>query len=436
MKQFFYKGLCFFFFILLSGCATDKFLYSDRDLSQETWQNNVVTNSSHWDEGADHWFFTGRPNATEKMNRKAPDSATMSTTVVRVSDFTDIKTNGAFQVQIFGTDERNSVVIFGPNAGVNAVSIKIVGQTLYVRQTNDQLPNSFMNGIIVRIGVNRLNKLVTRGCGSVEGISLRSHHLEVIGKGGGHVYLNGQINLSKVSQYGTGKITIFGVDSPQLDIHTTNSGSVNITGNVGVRCINHYGQNNITIVGANSHSLDINAYGAGKISISGTVNLRHLNAKDQVCVYILHAHSQRIEANVLDNARVGIRGVTKELYVNTFNQAIFWGRYLCAGNSYAKACHQSHMNIAACGKVFASASDTASIYYFGPANLLSSFTSGQGRVMPMGDQTWCTNRSEFRSYSYTNAHKEEAVAVYQEVDLSAPRRHPHHHRNLPSQYIK
>ncbi|OGT36911.1 MAG: hypothetical protein A3F11_09030 [Gammaproteobacteria bacterium RIFCSPHIGHO2_12_FULL_37_14] len=412
--------------LLLISCMNSQLPSRPKDLTHETWQRSITTTSAQWTTGADHWFYTGDPNGTEKINRQAPDSVGMSTTVVRVSDFTTIKTDGAYQLQLFGTDDRNSVYINGPNVAVNAVSVSIQDDTLVIRQTNKEISNSLMNGVIVRVGVNQLHKLIQKGCGTVEAIRIQSDHLAITSTATamGNVYLIGNVNLKRIVLNGTGSVTVLGASSPNLVIHTKGSGAVNVKGNVGIQSIVHHGQSDINILGANSNKLDIDADGAGKISIKGIVKLNHLTAKDDVCIYIDEVRSQCVEANLSGNVRVGLKGLTKDLYVNTIGTSIFWGRYLCSRNAYVTACNQSHINVAACGKIFASAVDQASVYFYGPSNILSEFTKDEGSVIAMGDQTWCTYGTESRSYSYTDAHKGEAVAVYQEVDLSA--RYPSH----------
>ena len=431
--------VCIFTSLLLMACMNDQALQRPKDLTKETWQQSVVTHTNLWTKGADHWFFTGDPNGTEKINHRAPDAAGMSTTVVRVSDFTAVKTNGAYQLQLFGTDDHNSVFIEGPNAGVSAIRVSIEGDTLSVRQTNKNISNSVMNGVIVRIGVNQLRQLTQKGCGTVEAIRIRSDKLNITSTstGSGNVYLVGHVNVRQVILNGAGSISVFGINSPDLAINTSGSGAVNLQGNMGIRSIVHHGQSDITILGANSNQLNIDADGAGKINIHGVVNLSRLTAQEDICIYIYDVRSQRVEANLSGRARVGLKGFTNDLYVNTLGTSILWGRYLCSRNAYVTACDRSHINTTAGNKLFASATDQSSVYFYGPANILSEFTKDEGSIMAMGNQTWCTYGSEDRSYSYTYAHKGENVAVYQEVDLSAHSSHPHRSkRTRAMNYIK
>ena len=413
--------ICILISLLLASCMNTEPSQRPDDLTKETWERAVATTSNQWTQGADHWFFTGDPNGTEKINRHAPDSAGMTTSVVRVSDFNVIKTNGAYQLQLFGTDESNSVYIYGPNAGVNAIRVTMDGDTLYVRQTNKDVPNSVMNGVIVRIGVNQLNKLIQKGCGTVEAIRIQTDSLDITSTStaSGNIYLIGEVRLKRVVLNGTGSITVFGVNSPNVVIRTNGSGAVNVKGNIGIRSIVHHGQSDINIIGANSNKLDIDADGAGKVSIRGIVNVNRITAKDDVCIYIYDVRSACVEANLSGNARIGLKGYTNDLYVNTVGASIFWGRYLCARRAYVTACNHSHINVTAEGKIFASATDQSSIYFYGPAAILSEFTKDSGSVVAMGEQNWCTYGSEYRTYSYTYAHKGEDIAVYQEVDLSA-----------------
>ncbi|MCP6769734.1 hypothetical protein NL529_33295, partial [Klebsiella pneumoniae] len=77
---------------------------------------------------------------TEEANRQAPYADAISTTVVNVADFSQIKVNGSFQVQIFGTYGHNSVYVYGPNAGVSNVAVSVNGDKLSIRQKDPNVP--------------------------------------------------------------------------------------------------------------------------------------------------------------------------------------------------------------------------------------------------------------------------------------------------------
>src|SRR3990167_8696362 len=87
------------------------------NLSKEQWEKAVTRTTDGWTKGADQWFLSSDPNAAEKANALAPDTAAISTTMVRVPDFTRVKINGSFQTQIYGGMEHNSVSLTGPKAG-------------------------------------------------------------------------------------------------------------------------------------------------------------------------------------------------------------------------------------------------------------------------------------------------------------------------------
>ena len=423
MKSYLSLAIVIFIAFLQMSCATQH-QTPTVNLTQETWQQSVVRSTASWKKGADHWFFTGEPNATEMANRHAPATDVISTMTATVSDFTAIKVDGAFQLQVFGTDEHNSVFIQGPNAGMRGIIIKEEANTLSIRQT-DEVPNEIMRRMVVRIGVKHLKKLIQNGCSSIEVIQLRTNQLSIYSSGSGNIYLSGRVNLKKIVSKDSGSINVFGAYTPELKIVSSGSGAVNVSGNVGIQSIKHTGTGDINIIGANSDGLDINTQGAGKISIEGTVNLRQLIAKDNTCVYISSVNSECVDANLYGNARVGIAGVTQALYVNTYNNTLFWGQSLCAQNAYVNANDQSHINVTASKKVFASAKQSASIYFFGPSALLTQFTQNSGVIISMRSRNWCNYSSEYRAYSYTLMHKGETFIGSTPRPASMPSKHRH-----------
>ena len=404
MKQKIFVSIFFLFSFLFAGCVSFQSGNSVAHPTQETWQRTMEAHPDAWRKGADKWFLTGGDlSDTEAANHQVPLSSAMSTMMVRPSHFTKIKIAGDFKVQIFSGVDHNSVFISGPNQAVRKIAVSMRGNQLSLVQAQDAPSN--MDRAIVRIGIVKLTSLTQKGCGTVEGIYIQPDPLDIKFSGSGHLYLSGHVHVRCITHKGSGMVSIFGVNTPRLKIDTSGSGSLHLCGIVGVQSITHEGEGNIDILGANSNQLDILTSGRGKIRINGNVNLHKLTAKEETCVYVQGVRSHSIVANLEDSARVGLAGITQDLYVNTTGTSLFWGRHLCSQNVYAKASDESHMNIAASHKAFATASDNSSIYFFGAPDRLSSFVSGYGVVMPMPDNRICFHdasyRPTYRLYKYS-----------------------------------
>ncbi len=417
MKRFLLLSLVLLIPLLFMGCASNRNPTIQDDLTQETWLREVETNPNKWAAGADAWFLTGDPNATERMSNRMPYSDAMSTLQVSVANFSNIKVNGAFQVQIFGTYDNNSVYVYGPNDAVREVSVEYKNGTLYVHQVGKVSP-ARMRSVIVRIGVKNLNTLTQMGCGTIEAIRIRSYALciEAVPGATGDIYLNGNVNLVRVSQRGKGSINVFGANTPQLDIEANGWGAINICGNVGVRCITHKGWGDVNIIGANTDGLTIDADGKGKIGIKGIVNVKEIKAKGHTCVYICTSSSNSIYAYVYNSAVVGITGYTRDLTVNAANGGRFWGRYLCAQNAFVRAKDWAHINVAASDKIFASATQNASVYFFGEPAVMSQFVSSNGVVVPIwygtGPRSCAITRPIVRARVYKDDVSPQGVRTY------------------------
>ena len=155
-----------------------------------------------------------------------------------------------------------------------------------------------------------------------------------------------------------------------------------------MRMIQHHGRSDVNIVGANTDGLTINTDGRGKIGITGVVNVRDIRAKGRTCVFICGVNSANLNAYLFDEAVVGVSGRTNDLYVNACGTSRFWGRNLCVINAYVRASDHAHINVMATNKIFASAVDDSSIYFFGTPDLMSQFVSGNGTVIPI----WFDNK--------------------------------------------
>lgn len=374
-----------FSFLLMSCAATNRTATLKQDKTVENWQAAVVSDARPWVRGADRWFMTGRANATELQNRRAPYANATSTLSVRVPSFNKIKVNGDFQVQLYGTSKgHNTVHVYGPNLGVRQVIVEVQGDTLCVLQA----PNAprLMQKVIIRIGIRDLRLLVQEGCGIIEGVNIHSGCLDLIASktSKGNIYLSGTMNVKSVVHSGSGSINVFGAVTPYLTIRTNGRGSVNLSGNVGVSSIIHHGTADINIIGVNSDSLRILADGSGKISLNGPVCIKEIRAFGCVCVFANNVSSDAALYVLLNNnARVGLAGRVGSLYVDASNTSSFMGRYLCATEAFVRAHDAAHVNVTAGNKIFASATQFGSIYFYGSPNVLSQFVSGNGVVMPI-----------------------------------------------------
>lgn len=365
----------------LVGCASTLYPTINTDYTNEQWRSQVETNPNAWTTKADAWFLNGDPTVTDNQDVSASEAAAMTTMQVKVPTFTDIKTNGSFKVQIFGTHERNSVYIYGPNAKARMVSVQVRGDRLCVDQ-GDQLKAN-LSDVIVRIGVQDLGRLTHQGSGTVEGLSVRSTGLMVDSNATGDIILSGDMNLRKLIAQGNGSVTVLGANAPVVDVIMTGRGSVNLSGNVGIHDVNHKGFGDFNVIGANSDSVSVYAQGVGKLGFSGNFDIKQVQAHYSTCILMQTSNSQSIYAYAYDKAKIGMAGWTKNLTVYTSDNAKFLGRYLQSDNAYVRASDASHINVSAKIRVFAAATDSASVYFFGEPSLLSQFVSGRGTVIPI-----------------------------------------------------
>jgi hypothetical protein len=386
MKRYINLGMLILGILLLASCAYQGSPFPRTDLTSENWQQYVDANPRAWMQGADSWFLSGAPNSAEIANRQAPETAAISTMSVHVPEFSHIKVNGPFQVQIFGCVGRNSVYVYGPNEEVRQVAVEVHGHTLYVKVPGET--SRRMGQVIVRIGVVNLQSLSQRGSGRIEARQIRSTGLKINSFGSGSIYLAGNVNLKCINHSGSGSVIVLGAVTPVLDIETTGSGCVNVSGNVGIRSIKHHGTSDVNIIGANSDGLTIETGGRGKIGIRGIVNVRQINARNNTCVYICGSNSSYMYAYLCDDARIGVSGRTNDLYVKASGSSRFMGRSLCVCNAYVRAEDRAHINVMATNKVFASATGRGSVYFFGTPDLMSQFVSGSGTVIPI----WFDNK--------------------------------------------
>lgn len=373
----------FFCIITLISCAPPSHPHVNQNLLEETWMRTVNLNPMIWTRGADRWFFTGISDNTPAAADKA-----MSMTSVKVSQFTQVNIHGCFQVQIAGQQQRNAVYILGPNEATRQILVQVSGDTVSITQPEDdkgQMAN--LKNVIVRIGVRDLRHLKVSGVVNVEGRMLTSQSLVIDANNAGNILLSGNVNLLKVNNSGPGAVSVIGACTPCLYVINRGAGSVNVSGRVGIQTISNLTTGSVSIIGADSRSLSINACGNSRTAVAGYANLKHLSASGNSCVHLYWVSSHDADVTVINNARVGLAGciVTLNLYLT--DNAHFGGQYLHGKNIYVQTHKTAHANIAADRKIFASAGDDSSIYYFGSPSIVSRYTTERGSVIPVWNAT-------------------------------------------------
>lgn len=407
--------------MVLAGCFAHRNPYPARDLSTETWQHQVDRYPGVWTVGADQWFLKGDPNQTEMQNREAPYSSAMSTMMVKVpDDFTRIRINGSFQVQIFGTSDHNSVYLYGPNSALRSVAVNVYGDLLDLSQVKDAPPS--MHQLIVRIGIRDLTELaqsncMASGCGLIEGVRINSHQLLLNVAGQSNIYLSGDLNLRRVIQQGNGKITLLGVDTNQLTLLSNGAGTMNLGGKrVGLQSIVHHSTGNMNIIGATSRRLTIAADGSGKVGVVGSrIQLTELNAKDHVNVYVMGIESSSLSAYAFGNANVGLSGYAGTGHLYASNSAKIFAKGLGLEDAFVRASDRSHINVTARNRLFASATGNASIYYYGQPNSMSPFVSSNGVIIPIWDNTGDVSGPRYKDSGSFKVHRYRGEGIRQSV---------------------
>ncbi|OGT45058.1 MAG: hypothetical protein A3E83_08835 [Gammaproteobacteria bacterium RIFCSPHIGHO2_12_FULL_41_20] len=384
MRKCLFWGLILLSGFWLSGCVNTHKEFSlqiQHDLLTETWPNNINIHPERWTRHADSWFLAAEPNQAERANRHSPFSRAISTMEVKVPNFSAIRVDGTFTVQLFGGVDHNSVFVYGPNAEVRKVAVDMRNGTLCVYQ----IPGSagYLRHTIIRIGVHNLKSLTNLGPGLVEGRQLSSSGLQVYSRGSGDILLSGNLLLRRVVSSDSGDIIILGIASPAVTIKMYGSGDVNLSGRVGVRSIYHAGWGNLNIIGADSSSLYINACNSAMITIVGCVNLRVVEASNDARIYLYSVRSQRLRVSTHDHACVGLAGYAHILHVDTHGASGFDGQYLSANTVYARAYDTSHANVSATNKAFAMAVQNSSIYFFGSSSVLSKYQTDNGSIMTL-----------------------------------------------------
>ncbi len=370
--------------LVLVGCVshTNDFVQSQvqNNLLQENWQGQVDQDPMRWRKHADSWLWFGTPNAIERGNRSAPYSEAISTMMVRVPDFTQIRVDGDFEVQIDGRFAHNSVYLQGPNEELRQVAVEVKDQVLDVHRIVEVKDPRH---VIVRIAIHNLQGLVHNGSGKVEGRFVRANPLSLTSSGSGDLILTGKINVKHIDQSGSGDVTLLGVYTPYLKIDSSGSGTMNLSGRVGVASINHTGSGGINIIGADTNGLLIWASGSGKIGIKGVANLKQVTANGNTAVYLYAVKSKDVYVYTRDKAVVGLAGETKTLYVDARGSSTFAGSNLWSQYTYARSREWSHINTTADDRAFAAADNNSSIYIFGWPNVISPYVNDNAVIVPL-----------------------------------------------------
>jgi hypothetical protein len=303
--------------------------------------------------------------------------------VIRAPSFDSIKISGDFQVQIVGNPNVNGVEIEGPNAAVRSLAVKVNNNVLCLEQA-DKAPASIKR-VVVHVSMRQFRALVHNGTGRVEGVKLFGNNVTVESTGYGNIFLAGHLNVKCIISRGAGCINIFTVCADGTVIETTGAGDVNLDAKDGVelRTISHKGTGNINIIGAMSHGLVVHAEGKGKIGILGRVKVNEIKASGETCVFIASSASSVACIYVYDDARVGIAGSAGTLYGYTMRTSRLMARNLVAQTSYVEASDTSHMNVMATDRMFASAKNYATIYYYGNTAILEPFERNEAQIFAM-----------------------------------------------------
>ncbi len=367
----------------LVSCVThtNDFVQSQvqNNLLQENWKSQIDQDPGKWKKHADNWLWYGTPNSLERANRRAPYSDAMSTMMVRVPDFTQIRVDGDFEVQIDGRYQHNSVYLYGTNTELRQFAVEVRDHVLIIRRVEIKDPRH----VIVRIAIHNLQGLVQNGSGKVQGRFIRANPLSLTAAGSGDVILAGRINVKHVDISGSGDVTLLGAYTPFLRIDSSGSGTLNISGRIGVDTINHSGSGDINLLGVDTSSLSIGAGGTGKIGLKGVANLKQVTANGNVAVYLDQVRSQDIYAYVRDKAVIGVAGETKTLYIDARGSSTFAGTHLFSRYTYVRTREWAHVNTTADDRAFAAADDNSSIYIFGWPNVISPYVSGNAVVIPL-----------------------------------------------------
>lgn len=383
MKKHGLLGIILIILITITGCSSTNTIQprGSDDALKENWMSQVNTNPDNWIKNADTWFLTGESSLIQQNSKNAPIYTPLSPSVA--AEFTNIRIAGSFQVQIVGGQEFNSVYVFAPDTKTSPVSFSIFKNNIDIFPAKKS--TATMRNVIVRIGVRNLHSLTTLGNGLILGRTITSDKLTISSQAGASIFLGGNMNLTQVNQTGGGTITVIGAYSPKLNINVKGDGNVNINGRVGIENIMHMGDGSINIIGADSNALCITAAGKGLTTVFGYVNLKEVTAMDSSRVYVYWVYSNKAVVVEKGKANVGLAGSAGIINVDLSNTSCFQGEYLRGCSVYVRTKGNSHADIAADERIFASATDKSGIFYFGSPDILTPYTTQQGMLVSLGN---------------------------------------------------
>lgn len=421
MQRYFWLGIAFVIFLGLMSCTNTRAPFMTQDLTHETWVPLVATDPHLWGKNADTWFYNAEPTALEEQMYALPPSRAVSSINVAVGNFSNIKIEGDFQVQITGTTGENSVTILGPNELTRHVIVNMYGNLLCLSEDKEahMVEPCEMRKVIVKIAVNHLAGLINNGCGRIEAINIDSSGMVVESSTPGSLYLSGNITLNSLVNSGPGNITIIGANSPGLTVVTSgNGGTTNVSGQINVRSIEHHGTNEINLIGVSSDGLLIDADGSGKIGISGQVTVKDIRVRDNVWLLMPSVNGDMSFIYAYDNAVIGMMGQIHDLTVYTFGMARFFGRYLCTNTAFVRALDNSHVNIAASTRIFVYTDQNGSVYFFGLPGILSEFPHRNGVALSIYEGEASCMVPEVKSYKGEDWEKPEPSLKRHHTDKS------------------
>jgi hypothetical protein len=393
MKNFWKKlsilGVTLALMLNVMSCSHPEYYRAqmDKGFSQENWMQQVNLNPNIWTKNADPWYFSADRDLITHQPVFDPVAEEMAAKPIRIPDFTHINVNGNFRIQIVGSQPRTSVTVLGPKQAKRLICIQIRNQTLYIYpapecKNDKKCPRNF-NDVTIRIGIHDLRSLTTNGDSSITGKDIYSSGLAINATNRSQLLLRGNMKLALVNDSGCATTTIIGAVTPCLYINVKGCGTVNVAGRVGVKCIRNLGQGNVNIIGACSHDLSVFGGDTSTTKIAGIANVRRVIAYGHSRIFMYWVNANCAIVKVSDHACVGLAGYTQSLYVDTDTAAVFYGKCLIAGSAFVRTFGLSHVNVTATKKIFASAYDDSSIYYFGSPSIISRFVYGNGIIIPV-----------------------------------------------------
>lgn len=386
MKRFILLGIACITTLIFTGCAnrSGSNTQIQSSLVNEYWMQHINLDPNKWTRHASNWFFTNEPSQFDQFANTSPLSNAITVMTVRVPNFTKIRVDGPFQVQVVGRQEHSSVYILGPNSLARHTVTESHGNTLFIHPDTECTSKcGNLEQVIIRVGVRELNSVNYNGNGYLEGKDIESGCMDVSSTGSGNVLLVGNMVLREVSQKGSGTISILGANTPGLNVSVQSNGNLNLSGRINVRRIQKAGNGMLNIIGSSSDGLMIKSTGGGVTTLVGYTNLRKVSAEDSSRVYVYWVNSSGIYVDVHDHAHVGLAGATGNLDVDADGSSIFQGKYLRADNAYVKTRTNAHANVTPSNKLFASAMDNSSIYFFGAPNIVSRYVLGNAAIIPI-----------------------------------------------------